>query len=217
MEIVFFEFLSGVVLKNNSSFSQGRGPSLRGASQKGHPLTQKSSVGHGAEPCVIWSPTQVTNSPLQSACENKAGRQWGSNQSCAVTLSGMLMSLQVTGGQWAPHGPTPSPLAPCVSFSLHTHKETPLARGHISNVLPSKRTGSPFTNMFVLCNVCLCPQITRISTSPGMSDVWPHFSMYSATPLICQYYYDTYKEWLNPSTGWTLMSSLVRVQTVIRC
>lgn len=44
------------------------------------------------------------------------------------------MSLQVTGGQWAPHGPTPSPLAPCVSLSVHTHKETTLAQGHIYNV-----------------------------------------------------------------------------------
>lgn len=70
-----------------------------------------------------------------------------------MTLSGMLMSLQVTGGQWAPHGPTPSPLAPCVSLSVNTHKETTLAQDHISNVLPSKRTGSPLTDMFVLCNI----------------------------------------------------------------
>lgn len=114
------------------------------------------------EPGGVWSglPPRATNSRLQSACENKAGRQWGSNQSCAVTLSGMLMSLQVTGGQWAPHGPTPSPLAPCVSLSVHTHKETPLAQGHISNVLPIKRTGSPLTDMFVLCDVCWCTQMT---------------------------------------------------------
>lgn len=121
----------------------------------------------------VWSghPPTVTNSPLQNACENKAGQQWGSNQSCAVTLSGMLMSLQVTGGQWAPHGPTASPLAPCVSLSVHTHKETPLAQGHISNVLPSKRTGSPLTDVFVLCNVCCCPQMTlEIRPYPGVSD-----------------------------------------------
>lgn len=121
----------------------------------------------------VWSghPPTVTNSPLQNACENKAGQQWGSSQSCAVTLSGMLMSLQVTGGQWAPHGPTPSPLAPCVSLSVHTHKETPLAQGHISNVLPSKRIGSPLTDMSVLCNVCCCPQMTsEIRPYPGVSD-----------------------------------------------
>lgn len=70
-----------------------------------------------------------------------------------MTLSGMLMSLQVTGGQWAPHGPTPSPLASCLSLSLHTHKERTLARGHVSDVLPRKRTGSPLTDMFVLCNI----------------------------------------------------------------
>ena len=42
----------------------------------------------------------------------KQGQQWGSIQSLAVTLSGMLMSLRVTGGQWAPC----SPLAPGLSL-----------------------------------------------------------------------------------------------------
>lgn len=162
MERVLFEFLSSVALKVKTiaSFLLGHLSPQCGALQKDKPLTWESSGGQGAELCVIQSPTQVTNSPLQSTCENKAGQQCGGNQSCAVTLSGMLMSLQVTGGQWAPHGPTLSPLAPCVSFSLHTHKETPLAQGHISNVLPSKRTGSPFVDIFVLCNICCCPVST---------------------------------------------------------
>lgn len=160
MEMALFAFFSGVALKSNSRLSSGLWSTQCDSTQKGEPMTEESVAGQGAV-CVIWSPTQVTNSPLRSACENKAGQQWGSNQSCTVTLSGMLMSLQVTGGQWAPHGPTPSPLAPCVSFSLHTHKETQLAQGHISSGLPSKRTGNPFTDMLVLSNVFRCLEILQ--------------------------------------------------------
>lgn len=85
-----------------------------------------------------------------------------------MTLGGMLMSLQVTGGQWAPHGPTPSPLASCLSLSLHTHKESTLALSHVSDVLPRKRTGSPPTDMFVLCNIVY---VRRPASSLGR----PHF------------------------------------------
>lgn len=72
------------------------------------------------------------------------------------------MSLQVIGGQWAPHGPSPSPLVPCVSLSVHTHKDVPLAHGHISNVLPSKRTRSALKGLVVPCNVATddCVEIT---------------------------------------------------------
>lgn len=150
MEKASFEFLSGVALQNNNSLSPGHPALLSVMPYKKPSLWLKRALLAKELGCV-WSghPPRVTNSPLQSACENKAGQRWGSNQSCAVTLSGMLMSLQVTGGQWAPHGPTPSPLAPCISLSVHTHKETPLAHSHISNVLPvGKRTGSPLTGMF---------------------------------------------------------------------
>lgn len=68
--------------------------------------------------------------------------------------SGMLMSLQVISGQWAPHGPTVSSLALCFSLSLHTNKEMLLAQGSVSNVLLSERMASTLTDMFVLCDVC---------------------------------------------------------------
>lgn len=169
MALFEFEFLNGVTLKNNGGPSSGQWSPQCDALQKGKSLTQNSSASQEAELCVIWSPTQVTNSPLPSACENKVGQQWGSNQSCAVTLSGMLMSLQVIGGQWAPHGPTHSFLAPCVSFSLHTHKETPLAQGHISDVFPIERTGCPSADMLALCNVSQSPQvILEIWSIPGI-------------------------------------------------
>lgn len=107
--------------------------------------------------CDLVTHPELQTVPSKAHVRTKQAGSGGANQSRAVALSGMLMSLQVTGGQWAPHGPTPSPLAPCVSLSVHTHKETPLAQGHISNVLLSKRTGSPLTDVFVPCNVCYEP------------------------------------------------------------
>lgn len=104
--------------------------------------------------CDLVTHLELQTAPSRVHVRTKQASSGGRNQSCSVTLSGMLMSLQVTGGQWAPHGPTLGPLAPCVSLSVHTHKETLLAQGHISNVLPSKRAGTPLTDMFALCNVC---------------------------------------------------------------
>lgn len=150
MEIVLFEFVNGITQQSFSGMSVPPGWCL---SKRQALDSRELCWPRGWAACDLVTHPELLNSPLRSVCENKASQQWGSNKSCAVTLSGMLMSLQVIGGQWAPHGPTPSPLAPCVSLSVHTHKETTLAQGHIFIVLPGKRTRSPLTDTFVLCNI----------------------------------------------------------------
>ena len=105
----------------------------------------------------------VTNSPLLNACENKAGRQWGGSRSYAVTLSGMLMSLQVNGGQWAPHGPLLVPW-PLVFPSQFTH--TKRRQWHGATFPMSSQAGE----RGVLLQTC-CPVYRMLMSTHDVTDM----------------------------------------------
>lgn len=74
------------------------------------------------------------------------------------------MNLQVSAGQWAPHGSVLVPLAPSPSFSLHTYKGALLASSHSASkpcvypIIPSP-SGSRKTLQGLLpevSHVCTC-------------------------------------------------------------